>query len=62
MTAAVCTTAASSRRLLADVRALSESTHRPQQPALVRLETKIGRDLADRLVSALSVSDRRSYS
>jgi len=45
---------ASSRRLLADVNAFGG--HRPavKAPAFARLEAALGRELADRLVSALS--------
>jgi hypothetical protein len=43
--------AAGSPRLIADVKAY-ESTKR--EPALSRLEEALGRDLADRLVNALS--------
>ncbi|GIU95058.1 MAG: hypothetical protein KatS3mg012_1515 [Gaiellaceae bacterium] len=60
MTAAVLTTAAASRRLLVHIAALpGRGSALSRQPALVRLETKIGRDFADRLVSALSDADRR---
>ena len=48
---------ASSRRLLADVNALSEKRPFTKVPAHDRLEAAIGRELADRLVTALS--DRR---
>jgi len=51
---------ASSRRLLADVNALSEKGPLAKPPALDRLEAAIGRELADRLVAALS--DRRHHS
>jgi hypothetical protein len=57
MSAAVLTKvapAASSKRILADVRALAGNEGMPKRPALDRLEAAIGRDLADRLVSALS--------
>ena len=61
MSAAVLTTtaAASSNRLLAHVKALagSERTHRTS--AQIRLQAAIGRDLADRLVTALSSDPRR---
>jgi len=56
MSAAVLTKvapAASSKRILADVSALS-GKEGPRQPALDRLEAAIGRDFADRLVAALS--------
>jgi len=60
MSAAVLTTtaAASSTRLLADVKALAESDRDERTPAQIRLEAALGRDLADRLVTALS-SDTR---
>jgi hypothetical protein len=57
MSAAVLTKvapAASSKRILADVSALAGKEGAPKQPALDRLEAAIGRDLADRLVAALS--------
>jgi hypothetical protein len=56
MSAAVLTTtaAASSSRLLADVRALAASERDVRAPAQIRLEAAIGRDLADRLIAALS--------
>jgi hypothetical protein len=41
-------------RLLADVRALGGHPVDDRAPALVRLEEALGRDFADRLVSALS--------
>lgn len=59
MTAAVVTTAASSSRLHADLEVFAGRATEVSQPALQRLEAVIGRDLADRLVSALSTSDRR---
>jgi hypothetical protein len=59
MTAAVVTSAASSNRLLADLEVFVERDAGPSEPALARLEAVIGRDLADRLVSALAGSDRR---
>jgi hypothetical protein len=49
---------ASSLRLLADVRAFGDTRHGAKIPALDRLEAAIGRELTDRLVSALS--ERRS--
>lgn len=49
---------ASSRRLLADVNAFAEKAPLGKAPALARLEAALGRELADRLVSALS--DRRN--
>jgi hypothetical protein len=45
---------ASSRRLLADVEALGGLSAELRAPASDRLEAKLGRELADRLVSALS--------
>jgi hypothetical protein len=45
---------ASSRRLLADVNAFAAKRPDAKAPALDRLEAAIGRELADRLVSALS--------
>jgi hypothetical protein len=48
---------ASSRRLLADVNAFGENLALDRAPALARLEAALGRELADRLVAALS--DRR---
>jgi hypothetical protein len=59
MTAAVLTSAASTSRLLAAVEAFVERDPEASQPAFTRLEEVIGRDLADRLVAALSASDRR---
>ena len=59
MTAAVLTSAASTSRLLADVEAFVERDSESSQPALTRLEEVIGRDFADRLVTALSTTDRR---
>jgi hypothetical protein len=51
-----------SHRILADVRALGGRRVDERAPALVRLEEVLGRDLADRLVSALSEEhDRRDY-
>ncbi len=49
--------AASSPRLLADVKALDERDAK-REPALSRLEDALGRDFADRLVSALSAQKR----
>lgn len=45
---------ANSRRLLADVRAFAGKGPDAKTPALDRLEAALGRELADRLVSALS--------
>lgn len=55
MSAAILTTvaAASSTRLLADVKAL-DSQEQAKAPAILRLEAALGRDFADRLVTALS--------
>lgn len=50
---------ASSQRLLADVNALSGKASIAKEPALERLEAALGRELADRLVAALS--DRRGH-
>jgi hypothetical protein len=44
-------------RLLADVRALGEYPFGKRDPVALRLEAALGRDLADRLVSALSTRD-----
>jgi len=41
-------------RLLADVRALGGQAVDDRTPAIIRLEEALGRDFADRLVSALS--------
>jgi hypothetical protein len=41
-------------RILADVRALGGHVVDGRTPALIRLEAALGRDFADRLVSALS--------
>jgi hypothetical protein len=49
--------AAGSPRLLADVKALDERDTK-REPALSRLEDALGRDFADRLVSALSAQKR----
>jgi hypothetical protein len=58
MSAAAATKdAAGSPRLLADVKALDERTAE-REPALSRLEEALGRDFADRLVSALSAHKR----
>jgi hypothetical protein len=59
MSAAAVTKAAAaeSERLLADVKALGEP-HVTREPALARLEEALGRDFADRLVSALSSPKR----
>ena len=56
MSAAVLTVVApaGSRRLLADVRAITGRDTGAKTPALDRLEAAIGRDFADRLVAALS--------
>ena len=48
---------AGSQRLLADVRAFGGKRPDAKAPALARLEDQLGRELADRLVTALS--DRR---
>jgi hypothetical protein len=50
--------AASSPRLLADVNAFNGETDE-REPALSRLEEALGRDLADRLVTALSAQSKR---
>jgi hypothetical protein len=60
MSAAVLTKVApagSSTRLLADVEALVRPDEK-RDPALVRLEAELGRDFADRLVSALSTEPK----
>jgi len=49
---------AGSSRLLADVKAL-DGREREKPPAHSRLEAVLGRDLADRLVAALSSEPRR---
>jgi hypothetical protein len=56
MSAAVLTAVApgGSRRLLADVSAIARRDTSAKKPALDRLEAALGRDFADRLVSALS--------
>jgi len=43
-----------SNRLLADLKALGGRVVDDRAPALLRLEAALGRDFADRLVSALS--------
>jgi hypothetical protein len=60
MSAAVLTTtaAASSSRLLADVKALAAAERDVRAPAQLRLEAAIGRDFADRLITALSSEPR----
>jgi hypothetical protein len=47
-------------RLLADMRALGGQPVVGRAPALSRLEEALGRDFADRLVSALSEGVQRS--
>lgn len=64
MSAAVPRTAgpAGEYRLLADVRALGERAPAKRPPAQIRLEAALGRDFADRLLSALleaRTDDRR---
>lgn len=61
MTAAVLTQVApeGSSRLLAAVEALDRREPRVRTPALTRLEAALGRDLAGRLVSALSRDEER---
>ena len=56
MTAAVLAEVAPSGsvRLLADVQALGEQAFDERTPAALRLEEALGRDFADRLVTALS--------
>lgn len=56
MSAAVLTTtvAASSTRLLADVKALAAIDRDARTPAQIRLEAALGRDFAERLVASLS--------
>jgi hypothetical protein len=44
----------SSLRILADVKALGGHGIDERTPALIRLEAALGRDFADRLVTALS--------
>ena len=46
-------------RLLADVRALGGHSADDRAPALIRLEAVLGRDFAERLVTALSEEDVR---
>ena len=60
MSAAVLTKVApaGSSRLLADVKAL-ERPDEKRDSALIRLEAALGRDFADRLVSALSAEPER---
>jgi hypothetical protein len=59
MSAAASTKAAAagSPRLLADVKAFGPDEKR--EPALSRLEDALGRDLADRLVAALSAQSKK---
>jgi hypothetical protein len=61
MSAAVLTKIAprASSRLLADVRAL-EPARQERAPAAARLEAALGRDFADKLVSALAADPRRT--
>ncbi len=61
MSAAVLTKVApaGSSRLLADVKALGERDRDERAPALTRLEAVLGRDFADRLVTALSNEPKR---
>ena len=56
MSAAVLTKVApaASQRILDDVTAFGERSPAPKVPALVRLEAALGRELADRLLAALS--------
>ncbi|MGH3065198.1 MAG: hypothetical protein ACRDOF_02760 [Gaiellaceae bacterium] len=56
MSAAVLSTVApaGSRRLLADVSAITGKQEVTRPPALARLEAALGRDFADRLLAALS--------
>jgi hypothetical protein len=49
---------AASSRLLLDVKELHGRNSADREPALDRLEAALGRDLADRLVAALSKQDR----
>lgn len=62
MSAAVLATtaAASSSRLLADVKALAAIDRDVRAPAQTRLEAAIGRDFADRLITALASELRPS--
>jgi len=61
MSAAVLTKVApaGSSRLLADVKALDGRDSGKRAPASSRLEAALGRDFADRLVTALSAEPRR---
>ncbi len=61
MSAAVLTKVApaGSSRLLADVKALDGRDSSKRAPALNRLEAALGRDFADRLVTALINEPRR---
>ena len=61
MSAAVLTKVApaGSSRLLADVKALGGRGQDERAPALTRLEAVLGRDFADRLVTALSNEPKR---
>jgi len=52
---------ASSERLLADVNAFAEKVPLLRSPAHERLEATLGRELADRLVAALSEPHRDGY-
>jgi hypothetical protein len=47
-----------SPRLLAAVNAMEGSDEAGREPALHRLETALGRDFADRLVTLLASNDR----
>jgi hypothetical protein len=47
-------------RILADVRALGEYRVERRTPALIRLEEALGRDFADRLLSALNEGAQRA--
>jgi hypothetical protein len=60
MSAAVLTKVApaGSSRLLADVKALSRPNEK-RDSALIRLEAALGREFADRLVSALSTEPKQ---
>jgi hypothetical protein len=53
------TAAASSRRLLADVKAIAGTEREVRTPAQTRLEAVLGREFADRLLAALSDEPRR---
>jgi hypothetical protein len=61
MSAAVLTKIAptGSTRLLADVKALGGQDQGKRAPVATRLEAALGRDFADRLVTALSDEPRR---